>query len=433
MRRTLGPALLVLATISAASFGFASEALAQDPSQDRPEAPLSITPKRLREARTPEARSQETRTPEARTAERHTPESRAADARAAADEAAIKTRMNQWTVGLAAGLPDGGFVRFASEMARTMDDGDNMRLIPMVTRGTTSNIADLLYLRGVDVAITYADAFDFYAKQAGLSNINDRVRYVLRFFISDVHIYARAEFKSLQDLKGQKVAVGTSGVAAAHTGPLIFRRLGIDIEPVPVGGPVALEKLHKGEVAAMVYVASKPGELFSGMKADPGFHFVSVPYTQQFSDFYYPTTIKAANYPALLAPDDSIETIAVPSVLAVYNWKPGSDRADRVNRFVDTLFANLYRLQQPPFHPGWKDLNLEALVPGWQRYPYVDAVLERMKKEADVGLTPEATRSLSQQERFEAFLASQANAPTSKADKEELYRSFLEWSRKRQK
>jgi hypothetical protein len=56
--------------------------------------------------------------------------------------------MNRWTVALAAGLPDGGFVQFASEMARTMEDGDNMRLIPMVTRGTTTNIADLLYLRG---------------------------------------------------------------------------------------------------------------------------------------------------------------------------------------------------------------------------------------------------------------------------------------------
>ncbi|UFZ01441.1 C4-dicarboxylate ABC transporter substrate-binding protein [Bradyrhizobium ontarionense] len=419
MRRILAvPAPLALAMLSAALFTPGSAALAQE----RTAAPLSLKP----------ARAPEPRVPEPRVSERRTPEPRTPEPRGASDEAAIKTRMNQWTVGLAAGLPDGGFVRFASEMARTMDDGDNMRLIPMVTRGTTSNIADLLYLRGVDVAITYADAFDFYAKQAGLSNINDRIRYVLRFFISDVHIYARDEFKTLQDLKGQKIAVGTAGVAAAHTGPLIFRRLGIDIEPVPIGGPVALEKLHKREIAAMVYVASKPGEVFSGMKADPGFHFVPVPYTQQFSDFYYPTSIKAENYPALLAPDTAVETIAVPSVLAVYNWKPGSDRADRVNRFVDTLFTNLARLQQPPFHPGWKDLNLEAQVPGWQRYPYVDAVLERMKKEADVGLPPATTGSLSPQERFEAFLASQAKAPTSKAEKEELYRSFLEWSRKRQ-
>ena len=414
MRRVLvSAARLAIAMLSLASFAPSGAALAQE----QPAAPLSLKPARA------EKRAAETRASEAR----------APELRSASDEAAIKTRMNQWTVGLAAGLPDGGFVRFASEMARTMDDGDNMRLIPMVTRGTTSNIADLLYLRGVDVAITYADAFDFYARQAGLSNINDRIRYVLRFFISDVHIYARDEFKSLQDLKGQKVAVGTSGVAAAHTGPLIFRRLGIDIEPVPVGGPVALEKLHKGEIAAMVYVASKPGELFSGMKADPGYHFVPVPYTQQFSDFYYPTTIKAENYPALVAPGESIETIAVPSVLAVYNWKPGSDRADRVNRFVETLFTNLSRLQQPPFHPGWKDLNLDAQVPGWQRYPYADTVLERMKRDANVGLPPTAAGSLSQQERFESFLASQAKAPTSKAGKEELYRSFLEWSRKQQK
>jgi len=395
MHRYLSGALLGLAICSAGCLGSINTALAQR----RSDPPINTTPGRVPEVRGP------------------------------ADEAAIKARMNQWTVGLAAGLPDGGFVRFASEMARTMDDGDNMRLIPMVTRGTTSNIADLLYLRGVDVAITYADAFDYYSREAGLANINDRIRYVLRFFISDVHIYARDSFQSLQDLRGQKVAVGSAGVAAAHTGPLIFRRLGIDVQPVPVGGPVALEKLHKGEIAAMVYVASKPGELFSGMKADPGFHFIPVPYTNQFSDFYYPTSIKAENYPALLAPGSAVETIAVPSVLAVYNWKPGSDRADRVNRFVETLFNNLARLQQPPFHPGWKDLNLGAQVPGWQRYPYVDTMLDQMRKDAGAGMTPTANRSPSRQDRFEVFLAAQPKAPTSKAEKEQLYRSFLEWSR----
>jgi TRAP-type uncharacterized transport system substrate-binding protein len=344
-------------------------------------------------------------------------------------EAAIKARMNQWTVGLAAGLPDGGFVRFASEMARTMDDGDNMRLIPMVTRGTTTNIADLLYLRGVDVAITYADAFDFYSKQSGLANISDRIRYALRFFIADIHIYARDEFKTLQDLKGQKVAVGTAGVAAALTGPLIFRRLGIDIQTVPVGGPVALERLHSGQVAAMVYVAAKPGELFNGMKADPGYHFLPVPYTKEFWDYYYPSTIKAENYPAFLPAGSSIDTLAVPSVLAVYNWKPGTDRADRVNRFVETLFNNLARLQEPPFHPGWKDINLGAKVPGWKRYPHADLLLERLKKDDAVGASPSAADNAPQQRRFDAFLATQPKAPASAAEKEQLYKSYLDWKK----
>lgn len=348
----------------------------------------------------------------------------------ATSEAATKQRMNQWTVGIAAGLPDGGFVRFASEMARTLDDGDNMRLIPMVTRGATSNIQDLLYLKGVDAAITYADAFDFYSKQAGLSNINDRVRYLMRFFISDIHIYARDEFKTLQDLKGKKVAVGTSGVAAALTGPLIFRRLGIDIQTVPVGGPIALEKLHKGEVDAMVYIAAKPSTLFHNMKPDPGFHFLSVPYTKEFYDFYYPSTIKAEDYPSFLPKGTAVDTIAVPSVLAVYNWKPGTDRAERVNRFVDRLFTNLSRLQQPPFHPAWKDINITAKVPGWQRYPYAQTVIDRLKEQnANASAAPAAPDNSPQYQRFKTFLADQPEAGMSSAQKETLYRQFLNWSK----
>jgi TRAP-type uncharacterized transport system substrate-binding protein len=350
----------------------------------------------------------------------------------AIDENSIKFRMNQWTVGLAAGLPDGGFVRFASEMARTMDDGDNMRMIPMVTRGTTTNIPDLLYLKGVDAAITYADAFDFYSKQAGLANINDRIRYIMQFFVSDIHIYTRDEFKSLADLKGQKVAVGTSGVAAALTGPLIFKRLGIDIQTVPVGGPIALEQLHKGQVAAMVYVAAKPSELFAGMKPDPGYHFVAVPYTKEFTDYYYPSTLKAEDYPGFLPPGTSIQTIAVPSVLAVYNWKPGSDRGERVNRFVEALFNNFARLQKPPFHPKWKDVNLAATVPGWKRYPFAEVALERLKAakaaaDANAGDSPAI-----QHQRFGAFLDADEKTPVADTKKDELYRDFLEWRSNRQ-
>jgi TRAP-type uncharacterized transport system substrate-binding protein len=350
----------------------------------------------------------------------------------AIDENSIKFRMNQWTVGLAAGLPDGGFVRFVSEMARTMDDGDNMRMIPMVTRGTTTNIPDLLYLKGVDVAITYADAFDFYSKQAGLSNINDRIRYIMQFFVSDIHIYTRDEFKSLADLKGQKVAVGTSGVAAALTGPLIFKRLGIDIQTVPVGGPIALEQLHKGQIAAMVYVAAKPSELFAGMKPDPGYHFLPVPYTKEFTDYYYPSTLKTEDYPTFLPPGTSIQTIAVPSVLAVYNWKQGSDRGERVNRFVEALFNNFARLQKPPFHPKWKDVNLAATVPGWKRYPFAEVALERLKEAKANAETSAADEAAIRQQRFGAMLDAQEKAPLSDAKKDEMYREFQEWRNSRQ-
>ena len=64
---------------------------------------------------------------------------------------------NAWTVGLAGGLLEGTFIRYAADIAKVLDDGDNLRVIPMVTFGAVGNVTDLLKLRGVDVAITQAD------------------------------------------------------------------------------------------------------------------------------------------------------------------------------------------------------------------------------------------------------------------------------------
>jgi hypothetical protein len=180
-------------------------------------------------------------------------------------------------------------------------------------------------------------------------------------------------------------------------------------------------------VAAMVYVAPKPSELFSGMKPEPGFHFVPVPYTKEFMDYYYPSALKTEDYPSFLPPGSSIDTIAVPSVLAAYNWKPGTERGERVNRFVETLFRNFARLQKPPFHPKWKDISLEAQVPGWKRYPYSEELVQRMK-EANAGTGPVAAENSPQYQRFNAFLAALQKGTASGAEKEQLYREFLDWS-----
>src|SRR4051794_1035839 len=75
---------------------------------------------------------------------------------------AQKQRLNAWTIGLAAGRIEGAPLQFASELARVLDDGDNMRVLPIVTRGPFDNVYDLLYLRGVDAAIVYGDVLDHF-------------------------------------------------------------------------------------------------------------------------------------------------------------------------------------------------------------------------------------------------------------------------------
>jgi molybdopterin converting factor small subunit len=60
----------------------------------------------------------------------------------AANAQAIPKSIQQGgTVGIAGGLIDGTYMRFADELAKVLDDGDNLRILPMVSYGAASNLA----------------------------------------------------------------------------------------------------------------------------------------------------------------------------------------------------------------------------------------------------------------------------------------------------
>jgi hypothetical protein len=74
------------------------------------------------------------------------------------------------------------------------------------------------------------------------------------------------------------------------------------------------------------------------------------------------------DYPQLIPVGQTVETLCMQAVLAVYNFPKGSDRARRVGRFIDYYFERFEKLKQPSFHPKWNDVNLAAKVSGWNRY-----------------------------------------------------------------
>jgi hypothetical protein len=61
-------------------------------------------------------------------------------------DAAEIAKLNAWTVGLAAGQVEGAPLRFATDISRVVDDGNNLHVLPIVTRGPTENVEALLYL-----------------------------------------------------------------------------------------------------------------------------------------------------------------------------------------------------------------------------------------------------------------------------------------------
>src|SRR6266404_9493601 len=207
-------------------------------------------------------------------------------------------KINAWTVGLAAGLIEGAPLRLAAEMARIVDDGANLHVLPIVTRGPTENLNSLLYLRGVDMAIISSDSLEEYKIQ--VPQIQSRITYLLNLFPSEVHVFVRPDIQSLQDLAGKKVNFNTQGTAAAYSGPLIFSRLGIDVEKTFIPHQVALEQMRKGEMAAVVFITSKPVDAFVRGRWEPGFKFLPVKYEGKFEDYYLPAVLEASDYPNLI-------------------------------------------------------------------------------------------------------------------------------------
>jgi TRAP-type uncharacterized transport system substrate-binding protein len=285
-------------------------------------------------------------------------------------------KINAWTVGLAAGLIEGAPLRLAAEMARVVDDGANLHVLPIVTRGPTENLNSLLYLRGVDLAIISADSLEEYKIQ--FPELRRHVAYLLNLFPSELHVFVRPEIQSLQDLAGKKVNFNTLGTAAAYSGPLIFSRLGINVDKTFIPHQVALQQMRKGgDMAAVVFITSKPVDAFLRGQWEPGFKFLPVAYDSKFEDYYLPAVLEAAEYPALIKPGERITTIAAPTVLVSYNWPAGSDRYRRVARFTDYLFNRVDKLQAPGFDPKWQTINLGATVPGLTRFQAAQEWLDR--------------------------------------------------------
>lgn len=300
-------------------------------------------------------------------------------ARSAAEHARPEiAAMNAWTVGLAGGLLEGAPIRLAAEMARVVDDGSSLHVLPVVTRGAAENVNSLLYLRGIDAAIINSDALEEYKRE--VPDIQRRIAYVLNLFPSELHIFARPEIQTLSDLAGRKVNFNTQGTAAAYSGPLIFSRLGLEVEKTFIPHQVALEQMRRGETAAVVFVTSKPVDAFVRGRWEPGFKFLAIPYESKFEDYYLPSSLEAADYPNLIKQGERVTTIAVPTVLVAFNWPVKSNRFQRVARFVDRLFSRIEMLQEPGFDPKWKSINLAATVPGLARFPAAQSWLDRLPR-----------------------------------------------------
>jgi TRAP transporter TAXI family solute receptor len=340
---------------------------------------------------------------------------------------AMRERVNAGTVGIVSGGINGTYIRIAAELASVLDNGDTLRILPLVGKGSVQNIADILFLKGIDIGIVQSDVLAYIKRERIYPGADKSIQYIAKLYNEEVHLLVGKGIAGIAELAGKKVNFDVANSGTAMTASLIFDRLKTPVEPVYSDQALALDKLRRGEIAALVYVAGKPAPLFRDAKAEDGLHLLPLPLDTALLETYLPSQISHADYPVLIPEGETVDTVAVGAVMAVYNWAPGSDRYRKVARFVDAFFEQFPALLEPSRHPKWKEVNLAAQVPDWTRFAPAENWLKRSLVASD-GSSP-------LQRDFTTFLdqSGRAGSTGSAADREALFQEFVRWQQNHQR
>ncbi len=323
-------------------------------------------------------------------------------------------------------IPDRNRINVGSDMARVLDDDATVRVLPVLGKGPVRNVIDILYLKSMDMGAVAADVPEFYKLQYKIPDITTRLRYIAKLYHNELHVIAPTAIKSIFDLEGKRIVAQTD--VGYYSAKVIFSRLNIKATfDYRTDDHRSIQKIIDGEADAYITSTGKVFQLARNIKNENrALHLVPVPYDPRLQDMYLPTTLSSEEYPNLLSPGETIETIATSVLLVSFNWPENSERYNRVARFVDAFFSKMEEFMKPPRHPKWKEASIAAVIPGWQRFKAADDWLVRHS------MSPVSQSAEIEKIRFEQFLAdSRATISSDPTKREALFRLFMEWQKRK--
>ncbi|WP_316227247.1 ABC transporter substrate-binding protein [Bradyrhizobium sp. SZCCHNR1047] len=329
----------------------------------------------------------------------------------------LANQLNANTVTLMTGSFGSTYANMGADLASALDKGTELRILPVIGRGSVQSVADILLLRGVDAGIIRKDTLAFLERKDFANNIREQLVYVAKLFNEEMHVLAPRSITSLSELDGKTIAVDLPDGGTFVTSINVFERLGIRPHLLYIEPRLALDMLRKGDIDAIITVEGKPVQWLSQV-SDPNLHLVPVDYDKALHDDYLPAQLSAEDYPNLVGASASVNTIAAEAVLASFNWPAGSDRHRRLSLLVEAFFSNMQALQRPPYHPKWQEVAPLAPIAGWTRFKTAQDWLDRN--------TPPA-QMLGANAQANDLQASGVSADP------RLFREFMEWRANRQK
>ena len=291
--------------------------------------------------------------------------------------------------------PNGGATRAINELAK---ETGNIRVLPIAGHGAVANVRDLLRLRGVDFAVLNSDIFAFLEQTHQYPDARKQFRYITHIYSQKVYLLTRKEFKTINDLRGRNLAVPSRGAGSHTTAMTLFNLLGID---VVLHSGVDLDVFDIGSFDGILLLGDELARAHLSAQARRDLQVMPIGFVPPLRATYRPAVIESQELPGVAVAENT-ETVAVSTLLAVYNWTSAQLRYADVSGFSSRLFAALPRLRQNA-SSVWREADINAQIGGWSRYSAA---------QPGRGLSKEQLAQLAQVERPKAMLPPVGEAAT---------------------
>lgn len=279
------------------------------------------------------------------------------------------------------------FHQLVHNMENALEHDSGLRIVPIMGKNHVQSIYDLLYLKGVDLALVRADAIEYVRTEGNYPGIQRLIKNIAKVSEEKIVIIARKDYKTVDDLDGQVVAFGLNGSGEYVTSTIAFRALGIKPEYLEVDNSTAIAKLKTGELAAMVYLLREPDAVQTGedlkaanavknMELDEDLHLLGLPESEALSNLYTLSALTNDDLPGLINEDESVSTYSVDAILAAYSWPPGHPRYKQSARFITAFVNGLDDLTSDVYQPTWKRVTLGQPTPNVEQLTILDKALE---------------------------------------------------------
>lgn len=276
-----------------------------------------------------------------------------------------RAMVNESVVGLIAARRQGTMTELAEDLRDSLES-DDLRIVPVLGRGSIGNVQDLLFLRGIDLALVQSDVLNFYLENGIEPNIESKIRYLATIGPQKAHLLTRLDITSIDQLNGRRVNIGRENTGSFMSASLLMQVLGLQVQATNHGHKKALKLLKAGEIDAMFRMGGAPIPGMLDVKAEDGVHLIDIPTVSLADGAYQATTLTPEDYPDLVR--TPVQSVEVKTLLASYNWPKDHPRYVNVAKFNEALITRQDELRSGDYHAAWQELSIDTTVRGWRKF-----------------------------------------------------------------